>query len=241
MTILTRMVFGISIALLSAADLDHVVGADRLAQLSTFDQPQSPPTAEVLPAPSAPAVPPPPPLPSPPAPAPPAPAAAVDQRDPMVPSAEILDLLQPRKAELPATTVARGAVAPLPPLPRFRLTAIVLNDESTGTAMIAIDTGNDDAPTRSISLSLGRPPRIAQTGFPKRQFWKEQQVLDEIDEAIADHPSGRDAEPAPIRNIEPWVRLDGFENDGVFYSVEEFTDKAILLRAYPHDVLLLVR
>jgi len=224
----------ISIALLGATNVNHVVAADRLAQLPTADQPQAPLGTEPLPDPSTPAVPPVPVAPQAPGDA----SGPVDQRDPMIPSAEILERLQPRQTEL---SVAQRATASLPPLPRFRLAAIVLNDDSTGTAMITLDMGNQAVPSRSISLSLNHQPLIAQARFPKRQFWQEQRVLDAIDEEIADRQSDGATEPALADNTEPWVHLDGFELDGVFFIVEEFTDKAILLRAHPHDKLLLVR
>ena len=240
MTILKRVILGLSVAALSVAYMDRATAVDRIAQLPALDLPETRSDASVA-SPDANSVVPT--APMPPDALPPEPSA--EQRDPMVPSAEILDLLQPKKADLPTITANQSTSATLPPLPRFRLTAIVLNSDLTGTAMIAIDTGSDQAPARSISLALGRQPVVANTAFPKRQFWKEKQVLDAIDDEIEKGQKKQGlrtaSEPGDEPAIKPWLRLDGFEVEGVFFSVEEYTDKAILLRAYPHDTLLLVR
>lgn len=176
-------------------------------------------------------------------------------RDPTVPNQEILDKLFPKPAQQVAPQVIQTPnvvtsspaarpieIVPLPSLPKMKLRGIILSSENEGTALL--ESGDE-----KVSVKLNRNKMAKSIMVPERQFYQFQSTLDQIDylvELRERQISGNgQAELIPSeikpRRREYEIRTDSFTVDGVYFVVEDFSKETLILRAIPHDTLVLVR
>ena len=153
-------------------------------------------------------------------------ASSGGQDDPTVPSEQIQSQL-PVPETAPATTRV-VTTAQLPPLPDLKLKGLLLTDKSHGTALIM-------SGEQTLTVPLSREEQAAQIPTPARQFAVFRDALRQLD-ILSGVPLPQSSEAEPAHR---W--LDGFEINGILFTVETFSEKAVLLRAHPHDRFVLVR
>ncbi len=119
----------------------------------------------------------------------------------------------------------RGAAAvTLPKLPTITIEGLILGESGTGTAMLEVGD-------RQVSIRLKPLEEQTRTSVPASQFQAMKPALDQL-AAMSGERSPRDYE----------VSLEcSFVHDGVFYNVESFTSEVLMLKALPHNEVIIVR
>ena len=176
---------------------------------------------------------------SPQTPAPSTPQSSEQTPDPTAPSAHLLERIpkpapHPQPLSVPATTPARRATTaiPLPSLPKITLRGLVMSTPDRGTAMLDVD-GN------SVTISLVPRDQQQRMPIPDVQFAAMRTALDQR-ATLTQNASGQ-AEPGKGKTSFEMCLQCSFVADGIVFNLEAFTPEALLLRAVPHDSILLVR
>ncbi|MEL6109029.1 MAG: hypothetical protein AAFU85_23730 [Planctomycetota bacterium] len=158
-------------------------------------------------------------------------------RDPTKPPAGILDRIPtPVPAVEPAPTTRTptkpSVIAALPKLPKITLRAIVLSTPEQGRAMLDVDG-------TSVSVSLLKRERQLRIPIPGVQFAHLKTALDQRAAAAAPK-GGSDVAPTAPKTYEMSLRCS-FTVEETIFNVEAFAPDAVLLRAIPHETVILVR
>ena len=165
-------------------------------------------------------------------------AAPEESRDPTAPTERILDYIPKPPPVVPLTpkrSVANQRVpafVPLPTLPKITLRGLVLSEPDRGTATLDVDG-------RSVSISLLPREKQQRVPIPKTQFAAMKTALDQraaLAKGTADDSGSGGTDPS----YEMCLRCSLIAG-GVVFNLEAFTPEVLLLRAVPHDELILVR
>lgn len=158
-------------------------------------------------------------------------------RDPTAPPAGLLDRIpKPVLPIEPATTVKKTSTrkptaAPLPKLPKITLRAIVLSTPQRGRAMLDVDG-------TSVTVSLLQRDQQLRLPIPAAQFAHLKTALDQRAALTAADESSTASKT--MKTYEMCLQCS-FTAEETIFNVEAFTADAILLRAIPHDTVVLVR
>ncbi|MEM6365934.1 MAG: hypothetical protein AAF745_16010 [Planctomycetota bacterium] len=162
------------------------------------------------------------------------------RRDPTEPPDRILERLPPPELQPPTTLPSQGPtsrraqpIVQLPQLPQIQLKGIVLGTPDRGRAMLDVDG-------RPISISLLPLNQQQRLRIPAIQFAAMKPALDQRAaslQALRDDDDPSVDEP-PVYEM---CLKCSFIADGVVLNLEAFTTDALLLRAIPHNTLLLIR
>ncbi|MEM9643479.1 MAG: hypothetical protein AAF989_00685 [Planctomycetota bacterium] len=162
-----------------------------------------------------------------------------ESRDPTAPSPRLLERVPrpaPMQPSLPVTETARrqpiAAVTPLPALPKISLRGLVLSTEVSGKAML-------DVNGKSVTISLLPRDRQQRVSIPSKQFAAMKPALEQRAALIEAFDQGSETERRDM-SYEMCLQCS-FISDGVVFNLEGFTRDSLLLRAVPHDSILLVR
>ncbi|MEO1528866.1 MAG: hypothetical protein AAFX06_25885 [Planctomycetota bacterium] len=163
--------------------------------------------------------------------------ASTESRDPTAPPESLLDRIpkpEPPIEPLPRTVKPRqtrqvAAIAPLPELPKIVLRGIVLSTPQRGRAMLNVDG-------TSIAITLLPRDQQVRMPIPPMQFAHLKAALDRRAALNAPDETGVPTKP----NYEMCLQCS-FTSEGTVFNVEAFTAEAVVLRAVPHDTLILVR
>ena len=165
--------------------------------------------------------------------------------DPTAPPRALLDRIPkpdpvPLPQPLPAakSTPTRRPVAkhptivPLPALPKVSLRGIVLSTPDRGTAMLNVN---------ETSINVTLLPREAQhrISIPDDQFSSMKAALEQR-AAMKKAASDQENSSSAPKQFEMCLQCS-FAVDEVIFNVEAFTRDTVLLRAIPHDSLIIVR
>ncbi len=156
--------------------------------------------------------------------------------DPTAPSAKLLELSSPPvQPTLPVPTSSKAKVVaalPLPAIPQITLRGIVMSKPDHGTAMLEVDG-------KILSLTLLPSEQQKRISIPKMQFASLQAALDQ--RAVATQRIGSRSElDAAERSYEMCLQCS-FVSGEIVFNLEAFTKEVILLRAIPHDTIVMVR
>ena len=152
------------------------------------------------------------------------------QTDPTVPSDKVLSRL-PASPEPQTGQRNRSPLRslPMPTIPKVTIRGIVLSSASKGTAML-----NVGGETVSIDLiPLRQQDRVP---IPPEQFAELRPAIEQRMRAVTEQAG----DTRPLPTYEMCLRCS-FVAEGVVFNVEDFSTDSLLLRALPHDSLVLVR
>lgn len=156
--------------------------------------------------------------------------------DPTAPSAKLLELVPPSvQPTLPVPTVSKAkvvSVTPLPTIPKITLRGIVMSKPDRGTAMLDVDG-------KILSLTLLPAEQQKRIPIPKMQFASLQAALDQR-AAMTQRIGSQSETDAVEKNYEMCLQCS-FVSDGIVFNLEAFTKEVVLLRAIPHDTIVMVR
>lgn len=120
----------------------------------------------------------------------------------------------------------------LPKLPKLAIKAMVMSKSDLGTVLLNIDGRLISIPLKPIALQ-NRLPVPASQFFDSSLSLELTQVLAESNPQTAKGPDG-----VEVYEISPEC---SFLHDGIVFNLEAFTKDTIVLRALPHNKLILVR
>ncbi|MEC8556593.1 MAG: hypothetical protein VXZ82_16405 [Planctomycetota bacterium] len=156
--------------------------------------------------------------------------------DPTAPSAKLLELVPPSvQPTLPVPTASKAkvvSVTPLPTIPKITLRGIVMSKPDRGTAMLDVDG-------KILSLTLLPPEQQKLIPIPKMQFASLQAALDQ--RATATQRIGSRSESDAADKTYEMCLQCSFVSGEIVFNLEAFTKEVILLRAIPHDTIVIVR
>lgn len=161
-----------------------------------------------------------------------------EPRDPTAPPESLLQMIPKPAAtnpsEPPTTAPSvrpRVVVASLPTLPKISLRGIVMSTSQRGRAMLDVDGD-------SVTISLLPRDQQLRMPIPETQFESMKAALEQRAARRAlEKPNAAKPER---KNYEMCLQCSFVSGETVF-NVEAFTADAILLRAIPHESLILVR
>jgi hypothetical protein len=119
-------------------------------------------------------------------------------------------------------------MTPLPQIADVRLRGIVLSATDSGTALL--DVGG-----QQVSIKLKPREQQRRVPIPANQFLAMRPALEQRKRLL----SGRQ-EAAKTDTHEMCLQCS-FVHDSVVYNLEAFTAETLMLKALPHDELILVR
>ena len=153
----------------------------------------------------------------------------------MVPSANPPKPPTEVKSTMTRKPVARNQpVVPLPALPQITLRGIVLSTPERGTVMLNVNE-------RTVNIALIPLESQLRSPIPKNQFSSMQAALNQRFAMNKAASSERDDENSKPKQYEMCLQCSFASEDGVIFNVEAFTRDTVLLRAIPHDTLVIVR
>jgi hypothetical protein len=159
-------------------------------------------------------------------------------RDPTVPTDR---LLQRAPQPQPSASSPRGprsdqAFLPLPSLPDITLRGLVLRTPDRGTAILDVDG-------KSITISLVPRDQQQRVPVPASQFGAFLPALQQRAAAARTSPdAATPTDPTePARQRFEMCLNCSFLSGGVVFNLEAFSRDAVLLKALPHDEVILVR
>ncbi|MEM9944245.1 MAG: hypothetical protein AAF939_22005 [Planctomycetota bacterium] len=140
-----------------------------------------------------------------------------------------------RSRQLNRNPVTRPTMTPLPNLPQITLQGIVQSSQETGTAILEVDG-------KRITILL--KPRDQQTRIPvpSSQFLAMRPALEQRAMLNSGSTSTSMVAKQPFRMDEFDMSLESsFVHKGVVYNLEAFGPGTLMLKALPHNELVIVR
>lgn len=157
------------------------------------------------------------------------------ESDPTTAPQDIARQMQRPVPQVAATT--RTVAAPLPPLPKITLKAIVLSGPETGTAWIEVDDQ-----LKMVSLRTKPQEKNQLAIIPMEQYAEFSPALEQLRELVEaqQENSGVEASDSKI-GVERFDPQTAFSVNGVIFTLESFSRHHILLRSTLHHKLLLLK
>ena len=180
-----------------------------------------------------------------------------ESRDPTSPPSKLLDRIprpdpkpedapepkptekvKPKSVAKPTHVAKAPAVVPLPALPKITLRGIVVSRQDHGTAML-------DVNGESVSISLIPVQQQQRIPIPAIQFASMKTALDQR-ATLLKKASNNAKALDDLNNVNDAKTYEmslecSFVADGIVFNLEAFTSNVILLRAIPHDTVVIVR
>ncbi len=157
------------------------------------------------------------------------------ESDPTTPSQDIARQMQRPVPQVVATT--RATAAPLPPLPKITLKAIVLSGPETGTAWIEVEDQ-----LKMISLRTKPTEKKQLIEIPAEQYAEFSPALEQLRDLVEaqKEPTGVEATASKLEQ-ERFDPRTAFSVNGIIFTLESFSRHHILLKSTLHQKLLLLK
>lgn len=167
------------------------------------------------------------------------PDSRVQPNDPTSPPERLLQRLPkpaPPQPVLPAARASakqgRVVITPFPALPSISLRGLVLRTPDRGVAMLEVDG-------KPLSIVLAPLDKQMRVVIPDHQFASMKAAIEQRREMAK-----RKSEIAEEAHSKPRYEMSltsSFIHKDVVFNLEAFTSDVVLLRALPHDTLVMVR